>query len=80
MKRRITISPGGLGDIYYHARGRAALRSGSTPSRADQRGHTHDELELNVAIRGRARYVVAGRWYQLQAGTVVWLFPNSRTA
>ncbi len=37
--------------------------------------HCHDELEVNLALRGRASYLLGSRRYVLEADTLVWLFP-----
>lgn len=37
--------------------------------------HRHHELELNLALAGRATYLLRDRRYELTAGTLVWLFP-----
>lgn len=38
--------------------------------------HTHPELELNVVRRGRARYLVGDRRYDLGPRSLLWLFPQ----
>lgn len=38
--------------------------------------HRHDELELNLVVRGTARYLFADRTYDLHSGTQIWLFPG----
>jgi AraC-like DNA-binding protein len=40
------------------------------------RAHRHAELELNLVVRGRARYLLGERRYALTPGTVTWLFPG----
>ena len=37
--------------------------------------HRHAELEVNLALRGSARYLVEGHSYELRPGTTIWLFP-----
>lgn len=37
--------------------------------------HSHNELEANLVRRGRAVYLVSGRRYVLNPGTLLWLFP-----
>lgn len=37
--------------------------------------HTHDELEVNLVTRGRARYLLGGRAYDLGPRSMTWLFP-----
>ena len=38
--------------------------------------HSHDELELNLVLGGRAHYLVHNRRYDLQSRTLLWLFPD----
>jgi AraC-like DNA-binding protein len=38
------------------------------------RVHHHDELELNLVVRGKARYLVNDRRYDLRRNTMIWLF------
>lgn len=38
--------------------------------------HHHPELELNLVLRGTARYLVADRHLRIEAGTLLWLFPG----
>ena len=38
--------------------------------------HTHAELECNLVVAGRARYLVGTRRYDLAPGSLVWLFPE----
>lgn len=38
--------------------------------------HRHDELEVNLVVRGSASYLLANRRYSLRARHVVWLFPD----
>ena len=38
--------------------------------------HVHDEIEMNIAIRGEAAYLVGQTRYRLTAGTMIWLFPG----
>ena len=40
------------------------------------RSHRHTELELNLVLCGRAVYVIDGRRYDVERGTLVWLFPR----
>jgi AraC-like DNA-binding protein len=37
--------------------------------------HRHEELELNLSVRGRATYLLEDRRYELTRGSLVWLFP-----
>jgi AraC-like DNA-binding protein len=38
--------------------------------------HRHDELELDVVVRGSAIYQVGERVYRIGRGSLVWLFPE----
>jgi len=38
--------------------------------------HRHEELELNLSVRGRAAYLLEDRRYELSRGSLVWLFPG----
>lgn len=65
-------------EILKYGRGREgfislkeAERPGSCPH-----AHTHDELELNLVVAGRARYKMPDGGYELGRGSIVWLFPG----
>lgn len=38
--------------------------------------HRHDELEVNLITRGTASYLMNERRYELQRGSLIWLFPE----
>lgn len=38
--------------------------------------HTHEELELNLVVSGRASYKLDDRRYELKRDSLVWLFPG----
>jgi AraC-like DNA-binding protein len=40
------------------------------------RAHRHAELEVNLAVRGTASYLLGDRRYALTPGTLIWLFPG----
>ncbi len=40
------------------------------------RMHRHEELEFNLCTKGRATYLVDEQRYDLQVGTLLWLFPD----
>src|SRR5688500_17073209 len=42
--------------------------------------HTHDEVELNLAVRGRATYVIGGKLVELERDHLIWLFPGQEHA
>lgn len=41
-------------------------------------GHQHEELELNIVLRGNAAYTVDGVRYDLRSSSVIWLFPDQK--
>lgn len=43
---------------------------------APRRAHHHVELEVNLALAGRATYLVDDQRYDLSRGTQIWLFPR----
>jgi AraC-like DNA-binding protein len=43
---------------------------------ARQRTHRHAEVEVNLAVRGTASYLLGERRYELTPGTLTWLFPG----
>lgn len=44
------------------------------------RPHVHAELELNLAYKGEATYIVDGRRVQISPRTLLWLFPDQNHA
>jgi AraC-like DNA-binding protein len=38
--------------------------------------HRHDELEMNLVLRGRATCLVGNRLYRIERGSLLWLFPE----
>ena len=38
--------------------------------------HHHDELELNLVVRGRVTYLIDGRCWTMGRRSLVWLFPG----
>ena len=38
--------------------------------------HTHDELEMNLVVRGSSVYLINGRRYDLKLHCLLWLFPD----
>ncbi len=38
--------------------------------------HRHEELEMNIVLKGRAEYILADQRYKLSPGNIVWLFPQ----
>ena len=41
-----------------------------------RRMHSHEELEINLAVRGRAAYLVKDKRYDLMPQSLLWLFPD----
>lgn len=48
----------------------------STRNPPKLKSHHHIELEVNLVVRGTITYVVSGRRFTFQPGTLIWLFPN----
>lgn len=40
------------------------------------RGHHHEELELNLVTRGTGTYLLGNRHYRIRRGDLLWLFPT----
>ena len=65
MHERIAILPGYNGRCWRHE-----------PHGRLYHWHHHDEPELNLVVRGTARYLLGDRRYDLGPGSLVWLFPR----
>lgn len=63
MKEILTIPPNLEGRVWFYT------NTGST-----RLMHRHDELEVNVVVRGTARYLCANRTFELHRGMQMWLF------
>jgi AraC-like DNA-binding protein/mannose-6-phosphate isomerase-like protein (cupin superfamily) len=48
----------------------------STRNPPKLKSHHHIELELNLVVQGTITYVVSGRRFTFQPGTLLWLFPE----
>jgi methylphosphotriester-DNA--protein-cysteine methyltransferase len=48
----------------------------ATPASTSFPAHCHDELELNLVVRGEAHYFVEGNTVRVPAGSMIWLFPG----
>lgn len=48
----------------------------STRNPPKLKSHHHVELELNLVVRGTITYVVSGKRFTFQPGTLLWLFPE----
>lgn len=65
MREKLQFSPKLHGRVWLHAnRG------------ANYFMHCHEELEINLAVRGHAAYLVKDQRYDLTPGTLLWLFPD----
>ncbi len=65
MHEILTLPPDLLGDAWPHR----------AHGWAHRRMHRHEELEFNLVLAGRARYIVDDQRYDLSPGTLIWLFP-----
>ena len=65
LEEKLGLSEGHGGLVVYHE------YRGSAPS-----PHRHDELEVNLVVRGSATYLLGDRRYDLGEGTLTWLFPD----
>lgn len=65
MIEDVGVRPGLDGRVLRH-------RAGDVRPRA----HRHAELEVNLVVRGTARYLLDDRRYALTPGTLTWLFPG----
>jgi AraC-like DNA-binding protein len=65
MREDLALLPGLDGRVVRHTAG------GGKP-----RPHRHDELEVNLVVRGTASYLLGERRYELVPGTLIWLFPG----
>lgn len=52
------------------------FRTPSPFGREHRAPHTHVELEFNLTIAGHGQYVIGGSRYELEPGTLIWLFPE----
>lgn len=64
MHERLHL-PAGLDGALWHFRWRGRFHP----------RHTHDELELNIVLRGTAAYLVGDRRCQLARASILWLHP-----
>lgn len=65
MKETLTIPPGLEGRVWFYT------NTGTT-----RMMHRHDELEVNLVVRGTARYLCADRTFELHRGMQIWLFAS----
>ena len=66
MKENIRLHEGHEGIVFYY--------DSTLPKMLSR--HTHPQLELNIVLSGTATYMLTGRQYNLQKGSLVWLFPE----
>jgi AraC-like DNA-binding protein len=65
MRERLSLPPKLHGRLWLH-----------TNRGANYFMHCHEELEINLAVRGHAAYLVKDQRYDLLPGTLLWLFPD----
>ena len=65
MKETLYLPAGCDGKVWHYS------HSGHV-----RRTHRHDELEVNLVVRGHASYLIDDRKYILQRNTQIWLFPD----
>lgn len=65
MPKLLGLPDGLEGRVWRHA-GPSAMRA----------AHTHADLEMNLVISGKARYLLGNRCYDLGLRSMVWLFPR----
>ncbi len=65
MTEDLGLGPGLDGHVGHH------LAADGPP-----RAHRHDELELDLVVRGSASYLLDDRRYELTPRTLTWLFPR----
>lgn len=65
MKEVLQLPPEVAGRVWLYSARKHDLRS-----------HHHDELELNLIVRGSGRYLIRDRRVDLRVGTLIWLFPE----
>ncbi|NOU36038.1 MAG: helix-turn-helix transcriptional regulator [Kiritimatiellaceae bacterium] len=70
MKTKLLLNPGWDGWCRLH---KAPQRGEERPERWI---HTHDELELNIGVSGKGRYLIDGRSFDIGYGTLLWLSPE----
>ena len=70
VKTKLYLQSGWDGWCFLHE----APRRGANGT--VRRAHTHDELELNIGVSGRGRYLVDGRSVDVGAGTLLLLSPE----
>jgi AraC-like DNA-binding protein len=58
------------------SRGGAAFRCALGRQRWTGPPHHHDELEINLVVRGRASYLLEGRRYDMGAQMLLWILPH----
>lgn len=65
MLEHLQLPPGQAGAAWFY-----------TGNRPDCPRHRHREIECNLVISGRARYLLPQRSIDLQPASTVWLFPG----
>jgi len=67
LREKLHIDAGLSGKIWRHQAG---------PHFRPLAPHIHDELELNLCVKGDASYLSGGAQIKLQPGRLLWLFPE----
>ncbi len=65
MLERLRLPDGLIGHVWLHQ-----------PHGRLHHWHHHDEPEFNLVLRGRARYLLCDRRYDLERNGLAWLFPR----
>jgi AraC-like DNA-binding protein len=65
-----------LRDVKAEMQGMVNRYQANPVALAESRSHCHDELELNLVLRGTGSYLLLGRRYDLSHGCMLWLFPR----
>ena len=65
-----------LEDLKIHSRYDGLIYLADTLSLPRLKPHRHEELELNLVVRGEITYVVDGKRVHLPQRTLLWLFPD----
>jgi AraC-like DNA-binding protein len=64
-KEQLDLPAGREGKVVYHEYQGVALSP-----------HRHEQLEVNLVVRGSATYLLGDRRYDLGEGTLTWLYPE----
>jgi|WetSurMetagenome_2_1015567.scaffolds.fasta_scaffold310106_1 AraC-like DNA-binding protein len=70
MKEKLFLPPNFKGDLWFYNQERFLDHAYQSFM------HRHDELELNLVLRGRGVYVLNRRKIEMLPNTLLWLFPE----